>query len=129
MIVGVLSRSSKEIYANLKVALVRQGFWPMIPICRDRFMSMYQEVAASLPNERVNTAAFLCVNAFLPFLFQQLLMLQHAETHDTGLTSSKIEEILRNCTYNSQVAARNLGLLMAPTLENILALLFAVGLP
>ncbi|RPA74785.1 hypothetical protein BJ508DRAFT_418443 [Ascobolus immersus RN42] len=102
-----------------------QGFWPMIPIRRERFEAMYQQVASSLSTERVNTAAFLCVNGFLPFLFQQLLMCSKSDRKYTGIPASDIEEILKKCTYNAQVAARNLGLLMAPTLENILALLFA----
>lgn len=99
----------------------------MLPITTSTFEKMFQEIqtAVASGSDRVNTASFLVVNGLLPFLYQQVLL--NTDPTATGISRVEIEDTLKKCSYNCQVAARNLGILMTPTLQNVQALVFAVS--
>src|SRR5690606_18550558 len=111
----------------LTTGVIKQGFWPMIPIQPLSFERMFQEIQTAIANgsERVNTASFLVVNGILPFLYQQVLL--NTDPTANEVSRSEIEVTLKQCSYNCQVAARNLGILMTPTVQNVQALVFAVS--
>ncbi|RPA83973.1 hypothetical protein BJ508DRAFT_413008 [Ascobolus immersus RN42] len=105
--------------------VIKEGFWPMIPIKPSSFEKMFQEIQTAIANgsDRVNTASFLVVNGILPFLYQQVLL--NTDPAAAEVSRTDIEATLKQCSYNCQVAARNLGILMTPTVQNVQALVFA----